>query len=137
MHEFYEQNRDFIIAFIVVTIICLTGAWLVYDHGRNEPIYHDTDGTVVEIENRIQSIEQRVNAISSRLEQTQKTIDGIAERVGRSRENAEIVAGGIEQAEGRLDSAIQRSGRIQNLIEEIERANRPGTENTPKTDMAK
>ena len=135
--EFYRQNRDFIIPFIIVTILCFAGIWFVHDYGRNEPVYTNTDGKMADLEGRMSGIEQRVDSMQKRLDETQKTIDGIAERVERSRENAEIVAGGIEQTEGRLDDAIQRSGRIQNLIDEIERANRPGTQDSPKTDMAK
>lgn len=137
MYEFYRQNRDFIIAFILVTIIGITGVWLVYDHGRNEPIYHDTDNGVERLEKRLDDIGQRIDAMQERIEQNQKTIERTVITIERSRENAETIAGGISEAERRLDDAIQTSGRIKNRIEEIERANRPGTENTPKTDMAK
>ena len=124
MYEFYRQNRDYIRAFIITTIICLAGVWSVCDHFRNEPIYNDTDNTMAELESRITGLADRIDSMQKRLDQTQETLNGIAERIDRSRENAEAIAGGIGEAEGRLDNAIQRSGRIANLIEEIERANR-------------
>lgn len=137
MYGFYEQNRDYIRAFIIVTIICLAGVWLVCDHFRNEPIYNDTDNTMAELESRVSNLAGRVDSLQRRLEQTQKTIDGIAERIDRSRENAEAIAGGIDGAEKRIDDAIQRSGRIANILADIERENRPGTQSSQKTDMAK
>lgn len=136
MYGFYEQNRDYIRAFIIVTIICLAGVWLVYDHYRNEPIYNDTDSNVAELENRVSELAGRIDSLQNRLEQTQKTIDGISERIERSRENAEIVAGGIDGAEKRIDSAIQRSGRIANILADIERENRKGTQGSQATNMA-
>ena len=135
--EFYQQNRDFVIAFIVVAIICVCGIWFYHDKHRNDDQYHDTNQSMADLEKRINRIESRVNSLQSRLAESEKTVNGIAERIDRSRENAEIVAGGLGEAEKRIDSAIQRSGRITNLIEEIERANRPGTQNPQKTDMAK
>lgn len=122
--DFYQQNRDFIDAFIIVIILCVAGAWLYHDINRNEPIYNDTDATMADIDKRIQGIESRLDTMSARLEQTQKTISGVAERVDRSTENAQAIAGGLQSAETRLDDAIQRSGRIENLISEIERTNK-------------
>ena len=124
--EFYEENKSYTIAFIVLAIVCLAGVWLVHDYTRNEPVYNDTDRTVDELEKRLDNIESRVTIMQGRLDETQKTVTGISKRVERSRENAQTVAAGIGTAETRLDEAIQRSGRIQNLIDEIERANQKG-----------
>lgn len=124
--EFYEENKSYTIAFIVLAIVCLAGVWLVHDHTRNEPVYNNTDRTVDELEKRLDNIESRVTIMQGRLDETQKTVTGISERVERGRKNAQTVAAGIGTAETRLDEAIQRSGRIQNLIDEIERANQKG-----------
>ena len=124
--EFYEENKSYTIAFIVLAIVCLAGVWLVHDYTRNEPDYNNTDRTVDELEKRLDNIESRVTIMQGRLDETQKTVTGISKRVERSRENAQTVAAGIGTAETRLDEAIQRSGRIQNLIDEIERANQKG-----------
>ena len=124
--EFYEENKSYTIAFIVLAIVCLAGVWLVHDYTRNEPDYNNTDRTVDELEKRLDNIESRVTIMQGRLDETQKTVTGISKRVERSRENAQTVAAGIGTAETRLDEAIQRGGRIQNLIDEIERANQKG-----------
>ena len=124
--EFYEENKDYIIPFVIVAIVCLASVWLVHDHTSNEPVYNDTDRTMDKLEKRLDNIESRVTIMQGRLDETQKTVTGISERVERGRKNAQTVAAGIGTAETRLDEAIQRSGRIQNLIDEIERANQKG-----------
>ncbi len=137
MYEFYKQNRDFIIPYVIITVLLVAGAWLVRDYHRNESVYHNTDTAMEDLNYRIERVEQRIAAMQNRLEQTQKTVTGISERVSESRGYAEEIAGGIESAENRLDAAIQRSGRIQNLITEIENANRQGETRAQTAGMAK
>ena len=119
--EFIAENR---LALLLGLLLLLLICWLHADNHRNDGIHHDTDSTVADIDKRIQSIEGRLDSMQTRLDDNQKAVSRIAEGIGRSREKAEIVAGGIDQAEGRLDSAIQRSERIEDLIREIEKANR-------------
>ena len=119
--EFIAENR---LALLLGLLLLLLICWLHADNHRNDGIHHDTDSTVADIDKRIQSIEGRLDSMQTRLDENQKAVSRIAEGIGRSREKAEIVAGGIDQAEGRLDSAIQRSQRIEDLIREIEKANR-------------
>ena len=119
--EFIAENRlSLLLGLLLFLLIC----WLHADQHRNDGIHHDTDSTVADINKRIQSIEGRLDSMQTRLDENQKAVSRIAEGIGRSREKAEIVAGGIDQAEGRLDSAIKRSERIEDLIREIEKANR-------------
>ena len=119
--EFIAENR---LALFIGILLLLLICWLHADNHRNDGIHHDTDSTVADIDKRIQSIEGRLDSMQTRLDENQKAVSRIAEGIGRSREKAEIVAGGIDQAEGRLDSAIKRSERIEDLIREIEKANR-------------
>ena len=119
--EFLAENRlILVIGFCLLLLIC----WLHADKHRNDGIRDNTDSTVADIDKRIQSIEGRLDSMQTRLDENQKAVSRIADGIGKSREKAEIVAGGIDQAEGRLDSAIQRSQRIEELIREIEKANR-------------
>ena len=119
--EFIAENRlALLLGLLLLVLIC----WLHADNHRNDGIHQDTDSTVADLEKRIQSIEGRLDSMQTRLDENQKAVSRIAEGIGRSREKAEIVAGGIDQAEGRLDSAIKRSERIEDLIREIEKANR-------------
>ena len=119
--EFIAENR---LALLLGLLLFLLICWLHADNHRNDGIHQDTDRTVADIDKRIQSIEGRLDSMQTRLDENQKAVSRIAEGIGRSREKAEIVAGGIDQAEGRLDDAIKRSERIEDLIREIEKANR-------------
>lgn len=104
----------------VVLVIC----WLCYDHNRNNAIYHDTDNTMAELEKRIDRIEQRVDSVSARLDQAEKTNTELGGRIDTSAELAKEVGAGIDGLQDRLDSAVQRSGRIANLIADIEAKNK-------------
>lgn len=122
--EFYRENRSYTICFIVLTIICFVGVWLVYDAERNRPVYQNTDGSVERLENKLSDIESRIDSLQRSVAENQKAVQRISDTINAGRENAETVAGGITEAERRLDNAIQASGRIQNLITDIENANR-------------
>lgn len=122
MNEIKDDNK-FLVGILVLGLVCVI-AWFCHDLARNKPTYNNTDSTMADIDKRMQNIEGRLDSMSHRLDENQKAVSRIAEGIGRSREKAEIVAGGIDQAEGRLDSAIQRSQRIEDLIREIEKANK-------------
>lgn len=119
--EFYQQNRIYTISFIILTIICFVGVWLVYDYGRNQPIYQDTDNGMERLEKRLDDLGSRIDRLQERVVENQKTVQRITDAISAGRENAETVAGGITEAERRLDGAIQASGRIKNRIAEFER----------------
>lgn len=121
-----EKNccRPYLIGFLVVALLLLC-AWLCFDTRRNEPVYEDTNATVGRIEERIGSIEKRIDSLQNRVDKAEKTVSGTIVTIRDSRENAVTVADGIGRAEERLDSIIQRQGRIENIIADIEAANKP------------
>ena len=124
--EFIAENRlILVIGLCLLLLIC----WLHHDANRNKPIYNDTDKSVERIEERMSAIEQRIDSMSNRLEKAEKTVSGTIVTIRDSRENAVTVADGISGTEARLNDAVQRSGRIQNLISDIETANNKGKEN--------
>ena len=123
MYDFYKENADSVNAFIVVIILCICGVWFTLDYHRNEPVYNNTDNTMEQLESRVSDIERRVNRMSERIAAAEKTVTGIAERVNASAGYAHQIADGIGGVETRIDAAVQRCGRIQNLITEIERTN--------------
>lgn len=125
MGSFYEENKDYICAFAVVMVLCITGIWLVHDYYRNEPVYEDTNSAMADVEKRIKSIEQRIDRIQERNSAIEKTVSGTIITIRDSRENAVTVADGIGRAEERLDAIIQRQGRIENILADIETANKP------------
>ena len=125
--QFFEENKDFIIPFIVVAVFCILGVWVCHDTFRNEPLYNDTNDTMGRIDERLSAIESRIDTMQSRLDKAQETVSGTIVTIREGRANAEAVADGISGVEERLDSAIQRSGRITNLIADIEAKHRKGT----------
>lgn len=122
INEFLAENR---VAFLVGVLLLVLVCWLHKDTRRNEPVYEDTNATVGRIEERMSAIEQRIDSMSDRLAKAEKTVSGTIVTIRESRENAVTVADGISGTESRLNDAVQRSGRIQNLISDIEAANKP------------
>ena len=124
--EFVAENRlILVIGLCLLLLIC----WLHHDARRNEPIYNDTDKSMERIEERMSAIESRIDTMSDRLEKAEKTVSGTIVTIRESRENAVTVADGISGTESRLNDAVQRSGRIQNLISDIERSDRERKKN--------
>lgn len=122
MNEIKDDNK-FLVGILVIGIVCII-AWLCHDLARNREVYHNTDSNLADVEKRIDRIESRLADLQGRIEQSEKTISGIAEGIGKSTSLAETVANGIQGTESRIDQAIQRSGRIANIIAEIERTNK-------------
>ena len=126
INEFLAENR---VAFLVGILLLVLVIWLHKDNRRNDGVYNDTDATVERIEERMSAIEQRIDTMSYRLEKAEKTVSGTIVTIRESRENVVTVADGISGTESRLNDAVQRSGRIQNLIADIETANHKGKKN--------
>ena len=124
--EFIAENR---LAILIGLCLLLLICWLHHDANRNKPVYNDTDKSVERIEERMSAIESRLDTMSDRLEKAEKTVSGTIVTIRDSRENAVTVADGISGTESRLNDAVQRSGRIQNLISDIERSDRERTKN--------
>ena len=127
MYEYKDDNK-FAIGIIVIGFVTLT-AWICHDYARNRPVYNDTDNAMADINSRIESIEQRIDRIQERNSAIEKAVSGTVITIRDSRENAVTVADGISEAERRLDAIIQRQGRIENIINDIETANRQRTKN--------
>lgn len=130
MYEWKKPDigRPYLIGIFIVVVLIVFG-WLWYDSNRNKPIYNDTNGTVADIDKRLQSIEQRIDKLQERNSAIEKAVSGTVITIRDGRENAEAIADGIGRADERLDGLIQRSGRIQNIIADIETANRQGKKN--------
>ena len=126
INEFLAENRiTFLVGILLLVLVC----WLHKDNRRNDGVYNDTNATVERIEERMSNIEQRIDTMSDRLEKAEKTVSGTIVTIRDSRENAVTVADGISGTEARLNDAVQRSGRIQNIIADIETANNKGKKN--------
>ena len=119
--EFLAENRlAILIGFCLLLLIC----WLHHDANRNKPVYNDTDKSVERIEERMSAIESRLDTMSYRLTETQKTVERVSIGISRSTGYAIEIDEGIGRTESRLDNAVKRSERIQSLISDIERTNK-------------
>lgn len=124
--EFIAENRlILVIGLCLLLLIC----WLHHDAERNKPVYNDTDKSVERIEERMSAIESRIDTMSDRLTETQKTVERVGIGISRSTGYAIEIDEGIGRTESRLDNAVKRSERIQNLISDIETANNKGKKN--------
>lgn len=121
INEFLAENRTFLVGILLLVLVC----WLHKDNRRNDGVYNDTNNAVADLERRIDRIEQRVDSVSARLDQAEKTNTELGGRIESSTAIAKEVATGIDGLQDRLDSAVQRSGRIANIIADIEAKNRP------------
>ncbi|MBR1494238.1 MAG: hypothetical protein IJ601_04235 [Acidaminococcaceae bacterium] len=137
LYNFIRQNKMYCVTFAALIIACICGAWLAYDYGRNEPVYYNTNDTMDRIDDRINSIESRLATMQERHDKAEKAVSGTIVTIRDSREKATAITEGITAAEERLDAAIQRSGRIENLIRDIEAANRQRKTGAPSPAVAK
>ena len=124
--EFLAENRLIIvIGLCLLLLIC----WLRHDANRNKPIYNDTDKSMERIEERMSAIESRLDTMSDRLKETQKTVERVGIGISRSTGYANEIDEGIGRTESRLDNAVKRSERIQNIIADIEKSDRERKKN--------
>lgn len=137
IHDFIRQNKDSCIAFAVITVVFLLGAWLCYDHGRNAAIHDGTDGTVERIESGIEAAGQRIDSAAAAVSKAETSVSAAIGAIEASENAAGAIAEGIAECESRLDAVAQRQGRINNLIETIEREHRQRTQNIQAADLAK
>ena len=119
--EFRPTNKETAIGCIICVVVLVVVYCIM---SRTEPSHDDTNRTVEQLEKRIESVEQRVDSVSARLDQAEKTNTELGGRIESSTSLAKEIGSGIERVQDGLDSAIQRSGRIANLIADIENANK-------------
>ena len=121
--EFRPTNQKMAIGFLII-IIVLVAVWCIMSRTDPGKTDNDISGSVAELENRIDRIESRVTSLSKRIDHAEKTLTGISDRIDASQEYAGQIATGIDSLQNRIDRAVQRGGRIQNILEDIERQNR-------------
>ena len=119
--EFRPNSKEMAGCFLGIVIV-LVAVWCFMS--RTGKTDNDISGSVAELENRIDSLESRVTSLSKRIDHATETLTGISDRIDASQNHAGQIATGIDSLQGRLDRAVQRGGRIQNILEEIERTNR-------------
>ena len=121
--EFRPTNQKMAVSFLII-IIVLVAVWCIMSRTDPGKTDNDISGSVAELENRIDSLESRLTSLSKRIDHAEKTLTGISDRIDASQEYAGQIATGIDSLQNRIDRAVQRCGRIQNILEDIERQNR-------------
>ena len=137
IHDFIRENTAYCIAFLVLAAVCLTGAWLGADYERNTELHDGTDGALERVESGIESAGELIAGSQRRVEEAAETVSAAAERVERSAAAAQEITGGIEACERKLDECVQRSGRIKNILHDIEAEHRQRTAGSPPPGVAK
>ena len=132
--DFRPSSKEVAVGIIGVAVLLVVVYCILSRTGTE---HHNTDNTVADLEKRIDRIEQRVDSISAGLDKAEKTNTELGGKIESSTNLAKEVGAGIDGLQDRLDSAIQRGGRIANLIADIENANRQGTKGSQKTGVAK
>ena len=123
--EFRPTNQKMAGCFLGI-IIVLVVIYCIMSRTGDNPGKTDNDisGSIQQLENRIDSLESRITSLSKRIDHAEKTLTGISDRIEHSQSLASEIAGGIDSLQNRIDRAVQRGGRIQNILEDIERQNR-------------
>lgn len=121
--EFRPTNQKMAIGFLII-IIVLVAVWCFMSRTDPGKTDNDISGSMAELENRIDRIESRVTSLSKRIDHAEETLKGVSAGIEHSQSLASEIAGGIDSLQNRIDHAVQRGGRIQNILEEIERTNR-------------
>lgn len=142
--NFIRKNQGACIAFAVIVAICIAGIWFMQDAARNEKLYDSTDRTVERIEAANQRVRNEIagsagsvaNAETS-VRRTEDLITAGSETVAAGTERSEEIADGITRCEAALTECRQSLGRVRNIIEDIENANRKGTAGAPSAPVAK
>lgn len=137
MYEFYKENRNYCIVAAVIMLSCITGIWLCWDAGRNDGLYESTNVTMADVESGVERTAQRIDEGKHRVETAEKAVGAAAERIERSERTAAEISDGIDACEKGLDACIQRSGKIKNILADIEAGNRKGAQGASPSGLAK
>lgn len=121
--EFRPNSKEMAGCFLGI-IIVLVAVWCIMSRTDPGKTDNDISGSVAELENRIDSLESRITSLSKRIDHAEETLKGVNAGIEHSQSLASEIATGIDSLQNRIDRAVQRGGRIQNILEEIERTNR-------------
>ena len=137
MYEFYQNNKDYCISFIVVCLVCVAGIWLVHDARRNEQLQNDTDNALVNVNQGITNAEERIDAAAGSIAKAEAAIGSAAAGIANSEKAAGDIAAGITECQDIVDRCVQRAGRIENIIADVEAINRQRAAGASAANLAK
>lgn len=141
--DFINDNKVFSICVVVLFILCIIcECWvlsrIISGTGTgNENGHLDTGVTMERIEAGIESARDRIERAGSDVENIETSVNGAAAAIREGETAAGEITDGIKECEKRVDSIKQGFGRIENLIADIETANRARTQDSPAQGVAK
>ena len=137
MHDYYKENTRYCIIAAVAVLCCMAAIWLVHDFRRNNGIQADTDRAVDAVDSRVDRAKERINEAAGSVQQAEAAVGAAAAGIARSEKAAADITEGINSCQSILDSCIQRAGRIENILADIEAHDRKRAAGAAATDLAK
>lgn len=136
--EFCRDNKAFCTFIGILFVLCLVcECWLLYGAFRGDVGHLNTGGTVERIETGIDGARDRIERAGSDVEDIETSVNGAAAAIREGEAAAGEITDGIAECEKRVDSIKQGFGRIENLVADIETANRARTQGSPAQGVAK
>lgn len=141
--EFINDNKVFSIFVVILFVLCIIcECWLlsriISGSGTgNENGHLDTGVTMERIETGIDGARERSERITESVSNAETSVNGAAEAVRDGTIAAGKIAAGVDECEKRIDDIKQGFGRIENIIRDIETANRARTQGSPAAGVAK
>ena len=141
--DFVNDNKVFSIFVVVLLILCIIGeCWILSriisgSGSGNENGHLNTGVTMERIEAGIEGARDRVERAGNEVENIETSVNGAAAAIREGEAAAGKITDGISECEKRVDSLKQGFGRIENLISDIETANRARTQGGPAQGLAK
>lgn len=141
--EFINDNKIFSIFVVGLFILCVIGECWILSRiisgtcSGNENGHLDTGVTMERIEAGIEGARDRVERAGSDVENIETSVNGAAEAVRDGTIAAGKIAAGVDECEKRIDDIKQGFGRIENIIRDVETANRARTQGSKASSVAK
>lgn len=137
--EFCEDNKVFCTFIGILFVLCLVcECWLLYGAFTGGTGGHiNTGGTVERLETGIDGARERSERITESVSNAETSVNGAAEAVRDGTIAAGKIAAGVDECEKRIDDIKQGFGRIENIIRDVETANRARTQDSPAAGVAK
>lgn len=139
--DFVNDNKVFSICVVVLFILCIIcECWVlsrIIRGSGNENGHLDTGVTMERIETGIESARDRIERAGSDVEDIETSVNGATAAIREGEAAAGEITDGIADCEKRVDSLKQGFGRIENLIRDVETANRVRTQGGPSQGLAK
>ena len=141
--EFINDNKVFSVFVVGLFILCvICECWILSriiggSGTGNENGHLNTSNTMERLETGIEGARDRVELVGSDVENIETSVNGAAAAIREGKAAAGEITDGIAECEKRVDSLKQGFGRIENIIRDVETANRARTQGGQAAGVAK